>query len=60
MHLNLSRPQPAQLRLPLSNQTVWQQLPLDTQQHCHELISQLLIHVIQCPSSEEPAHEPQT
>ena len=60
MHLNLHRPQPEQIMLPLSNQTVWQQLPLDTQQDCHDLITQLLIHVIHSPSSKESDHEPQT
>ena len=59
MHLNLNRSQPEQIMLPLSNQTVWQHLPLDTQQQCHDLISQLLIHVIQSPLSEEPDHEPE-
>ena len=60
MPLNLHRPQPEQIMLPLRNQTVWQQLPLDTQQDGHDLITQLLIHVIQSPSSEESDHEPQT
>ena len=60
MPLNLHRLQPEQIMLPLSNQTIWQQLPLDTQQDCHALITQLLIHVIHSPSSQESDHEPQT
>ena len=60
MHLNLNRHQPEQIRLPLSNQTIWQQLPLETQRQGQDLISQLLIQVTQRPVSEELDHDSQT
>lgn len=59
MHKSLRHLQPQQGILPLTPNLVWQQLPTARRQQCHELIAQLLIHVIHSAPSEEHNHEQQ-
>lgn len=43
--------------LPLTQPTVWQQLPAPQRQQGHDLIAQLLTAMVHGAQSEEPSHE---
>jgi hypothetical protein len=59
MHKNPLRVQSSPTPLPLATDPLWPQLPIAHRRQCHDLITELLLHVIHSESSKEKNDERQ-